>query len=277
MGEIHELFVLALSLVWFVGATPDFWVRKVAEQKLPEFFEFSFRILPRFLLRSFPECFEEFSCFVLWETATSKKFTKNPRHFSMQNSQVDSKRKSTKVFWRVGKVTYLACHVPWTYPVCPVEMSRLSCGHSVRFVWTYYTGIRFGTSRMSLGLAPKIVPRTLTRHTDHRSEPIFGKGMRRSTFQWKKGFLAKKGGGSSVNEAVGKDLYREGSSVKSSGRFSDPPDSENMRKSKGMRKKNAVFFRGPFPQWETNLWSTMHTCKVGDRWVALESLRSLLF
>ena len=24
MGEIHELFVLALSLVWFAGATPDF-------------------------------------------------------------------------------------------------------------------------------------------------------------------------------------------------------------------------------------------------------------
>ena len=24
MGEIHELFVLVLSLVWFAGATPDF-------------------------------------------------------------------------------------------------------------------------------------------------------------------------------------------------------------------------------------------------------------
>ena len=23
MGEIHEVFVLALSLVWFAGATPD--------------------------------------------------------------------------------------------------------------------------------------------------------------------------------------------------------------------------------------------------------------
>ena len=23
MGEIHELFILALSLVWFAGATPD--------------------------------------------------------------------------------------------------------------------------------------------------------------------------------------------------------------------------------------------------------------
>ena len=25
MGEIHELFVLALSLVWFAGATPEWW------------------------------------------------------------------------------------------------------------------------------------------------------------------------------------------------------------------------------------------------------------
>ena len=25
MGEIHELFVLALSLVWFAGATPETW------------------------------------------------------------------------------------------------------------------------------------------------------------------------------------------------------------------------------------------------------------
>ena len=26
MGEIHELFVLGLVLVWFAGATPDWWV-----------------------------------------------------------------------------------------------------------------------------------------------------------------------------------------------------------------------------------------------------------
>ena len=28
MGEIHELFVLALSLVWFAGATPDSFPRE---------------------------------------------------------------------------------------------------------------------------------------------------------------------------------------------------------------------------------------------------------
>ena len=30
MGEIHELFVLALSLVWFAGATPEVNLQKQA-------------------------------------------------------------------------------------------------------------------------------------------------------------------------------------------------------------------------------------------------------
>ena len=38
--------------------------------------------------------------------------------------------------------------------------------------------------------------------------------MRRSTFQWKKGFFSEKGGGNSVNDGFGKDFYRKGNSVK---------------------------------------------------------------
>ena len=34
-----------------------------------------------------------------------KKFTKNPRHFSMQNSQANTKKIFTKFFWRAGRVT----------------------------------------------------------------------------------------------------------------------------------------------------------------------------
>ena len=45
------------------------------------------------------------------------------------------------------------------------------------------------------------------------SEPIFGKGMRRSTFQWKKGVFSEKGGGNSVNQGFGKDFYRKGNSA----------------------------------------------------------------
>ena len=35
-----------------------------------------------------------------------KKFTKNPRHFSMQNSQANTKKIFKKFFWRAGKVTF---------------------------------------------------------------------------------------------------------------------------------------------------------------------------
>ena len=35
-----------------------------------------------------------------------KKFTKNPRHFSMQNSQANTRKKFTRSFWGAGKVTY---------------------------------------------------------------------------------------------------------------------------------------------------------------------------
>ena len=61
------------------------------------------------------------------------------------------------------------------------------------------------------------------------SEPIFGKGMRRSTFQWKKGVFSEKGGGISVNQGFGKDFYRKSNSVKSFGPFTELPDSENWK------------------------------------------------
>ena len=54
------------------------------------------------------------------------------------------------------------------------------------------------------------------------------KGMRRSTFHCEeKGLLSEQGGGSSVKGGFGKDFYRKGNSVKRSGPFSEPPDSEN--------------------------------------------------
>ena len=57
---------------------------------------------------------------------------------------------------------------------------------------------------------------------------FFGKGMRRSTSQGEeKRVFSEKGGGNSANEGFGKDFYRKGNSVKRSGPFSEPPDSEN--------------------------------------------------
>ena len=45
-------------------------------------------------------------------------------------------------------------------------------------------------------------------------------------FSVKKRVFSEKGGGKSVNGGFGKDFYRKGNSVKRSGPFSEPPDSE---------------------------------------------------
>ena len=46
-------------------------------------------------------------------------------------------------------------------------------------------------------------------------------------FSVKKELFSEKRGGSSVNEGFGKDFYRKSNSVKRSGSFCEPPDSEN--------------------------------------------------
>ena len=53
-----------------------------------------------------------------------------------------------------------------------------------------------------------------------------GRGSDEALFsETKKEFFSEKG--DSVNEGFGKDFYRKGNSVKRSGPFSEPPDSEN--------------------------------------------------
>ena len=54
----------------------------------------------------------------------------------------------------------------------------------------------------------------------------FGGGDATKHFSVKKGVFSEKGGGNSVNGGFGKDFYRKGNSVKRSGPFSEPPDSE---------------------------------------------------
>ena len=72
-----------------------------------EFFEFSSRILPRISLGIWPRVF--WGVFVLRFVGIGDqiKLTNNPRHFSMQKFQANSKKKFTKVFWRAGKATVL--------------------------------------------------------------------------------------------------------------------------------------------------------------------------
>ena len=83
-----NLFRLFLLCDYRTDLFPEFicpgkncYVRKVAERKSPEFFEFLSRIFPRISLRIFPELFEEFSCFISWETETWKNSPKIPAIF----------------------------------------------------------------------------------------------------------------------------------------------------------------------------------------------------
>ena len=54
---------------------------------------------------NFPRIFRGYFVLRFVGDGDQKKFTKNPRPFSMQNSQANTKKIFTKFFWRAGKVT----------------------------------------------------------------------------------------------------------------------------------------------------------------------------
>ena len=84
--------------------------------------------------------------------------------------------------------------------------------------------------------------------------------MRRSTSQWKKGvFSSEKGGGNSVNQGFGKDFYQRGNSVKRSGPFSEPPDSENW--------KVAVLI--PFPKISSYYMLVLLKAQLGEPFLGI--------
>ena len=59
--------------------------QKGRRTKSPRIFEFSPRISLRILLRIFPEIFQDFSCFVSWETETTKNSPKIPPFFNAKS------------------------------------------------------------------------------------------------------------------------------------------------------------------------------------------------
>ena len=76
---------------------------KLQNESFPNFSNFRPEFCPEFLLRIFPEFFEDFSCFASWETETSKNSPKSPPFFNV-NCQANTKKIFTKFFWRAGKV-----------------------------------------------------------------------------------------------------------------------------------------------------------------------------
>ena len=67
---------------------------KWGQRKVPKFFKISTRILLRKMLRIFPEIFEDFSCFVSWETETTKHSPKIPTVIQCQISRQIERKNS---------------------------------------------------------------------------------------------------------------------------------------------------------------------------------------
>ena len=120
-------------------------VRKVAERKFTKnYSNLRPQFCPEFYSEISPNFLRSFGVSLCWKRKPEK-FTKNPRYFSIQNSQVNSKKKSTKVFWRVGKVKK-----------CPVELrSKVEMldtrGFVLRVVWcrsTYIHSMTFSFSKL---------------------------------------------------------------------------------------------------------------------------------
>ena len=73
--------------------------------KVPRIFR---NFIPDFapnFIPNFPRIFRGFCVLRFVGNGDQKKFTKNPRHFSMQNSQANTKKIFTKCFWRAVEVT----------------------------------------------------------------------------------------------------------------------------------------------------------------------------
>ena len=68
---------------------------KMQSEKSPKFFEF---FVPNFapnLLRILPQCFEDLSCFVSWETETTENSPEIPGMFQCQIFQADTKKENS--------------------------------------------------------------------------------------------------------------------------------------------------------------------------------------
>ena len=73
--------------------------------KVPRIFRnFVPNFLPNFA-PNFPRIFRGVFVLRFLGNGDQKKFTKNPRPFSMQNSQPTTEKLFTRIFWRAGKVT----------------------------------------------------------------------------------------------------------------------------------------------------------------------------
>ena len=86
---------------------------------------------------NFPRIFRGLFVLRLVGDGDQKKFTQNPRHFSTQNSQPNTKKIFTKFFWRVGKVTNaFKTRLKYTCHEIALSVTRQTC------TWNCPGGVR---------------------------------------------------------------------------------------------------------------------------------------
>ena len=78
--------------------------QKSCRTKVPRIFRFFVLDFAPNFAPNFPRIFQRFFVLHFVGNGHQKKFTKNPRHFSMQNSRANTEKIFTKFFWRAGKV-----------------------------------------------------------------------------------------------------------------------------------------------------------------------------
>ena len=98
---LHTVFML-----WGV-IFGNYLGQKICRPKVPRIFKvFVPNFAPNFA-PNFPRIFQGIFVLRFVGNGDQKKFTKNPRHFSVQNSQANTKKIFTKCFWRAGLVTII--------------------------------------------------------------------------------------------------------------------------------------------------------------------------
>ena len=90
------------------GEIKSFRSEKLQNESSPNFWKFFFLDFAPNFAPNFPRIFPGFFVLRFVGNGDQKNFTKNPRHFSMQNSQANTKKIFTKFIWRAGKVKKFA-------------------------------------------------------------------------------------------------------------------------------------------------------------------------
>ena len=108
------------------GSMAIFLSQKSCRTKVPQMFSnFRPEFCPEFCSEFFPNFSRSFLLRFVGD-GDRKKFTKNPRLFSTQNPQANSKRKSTKVFWGASKVTFSGISLKIAIFIVPRGNNRMS-------------------------------------------------------------------------------------------------------------------------------------------------------